>query len=93
MRFQKFDICDGVLKRVCPHTGNDRQALCMILCQVEDLYLLFVSQAWGLTCSSERYEKIDPAGHLSVNQCCKRLIIHFAVLERSYQRSSAAFES
>ena len=93
MRFQKFDICDGVLKRVCSHTGNYRQSGRMILCQMKNVDLLLICQAWSLTCSSERYEEIDSAGHLSVNQCCKRLIVHFSISERSYECCSAAFES
>ena len=60
--------------------------------QFKHLYLLLISQARCLACSSERNEEVHATGNLSVYKGSIGVIIDFSVTERSYKGCTTASE-
>jgi len=90
IRLEHLHAPDGVLQRVGAAAGNHRSALRMRLGYLEHLYTLLVLKTRSLACSSKRHEEIYSSLNLTVDQRCKRLIVHLTVLERGDERGSAA---
>ena len=62
----------------------------MLLCDLQHLDALVILKTRSLACSSKRHEEIYSSLNLTVDQRCKRLIVHLTVLERGDERGSAA---
>ena len=90
IRLEHLHTSDCVLERVCSSSHNYRNSLGMFLCDLEDPDSFLILKTRGLSCCSKWHEEVDSSLYLPVYQCSKSVIVHFTVLERSYQRCSTA---
>ena len=90
IRLEHLHTSDCVLERVCSSSHNYRNSLGMFLCDLKDPDSFLILKTRGLSCCSKWHEEVDSSLHLPVYQCSKSVIVHFTVLERSYQRCSTA---